>query len=444
MVDQPIVTRPALVGRLLAVLFPDGVPANQVERLGETVLHLDIAAGAARGQPLAVPLVAHFPDRTPVEPECASPPAEPTAAPTPERDHVVTVEVDPGHALVTRRKNGTKAGIDWDNEPRLGKMPDLALAKLRGVAATTVYEVRQRRKIPPFDPRTTERAPGPRPPKGRGGWPAKVDWDNEPRLGQMPDGALGKLLGVTGTRVSQVRRARKISAHRESVPAAEAKPAPAAKKPTAKPTAKPAPEAKPTPESRPAPEAKPTPESKPTPAPAPEPTPEPEPAFEAKPTPPAAPEPAPVPKCRRPSLFGALQPHEIAAGKALALDDEPMPKRPKTRAECAGGPRPCPWVSCRHHLAIDVQETQDGRGSIALAFGHLDLEAMPETCSLDVADRGEHILDDVGRALGGVTRERIRQIEQDALKRSRKRIPGAALDWFGDDEGGTDPEEALA
>ena len=28
--------------------------------------------------------------------------------------------------------------------------------------------------------------------------------------------------------------------------------------------------------------------------------------------------------------------------------------RPITRADCIDGPRPCPWVSCRHHLLLEI------------------------------------------------------------------------------------------
>ena len=28
--------------------------------------------------------------------------------------------------------------------------------------------------------------------------------------------------------------------------------------------------------------------------------------------------------------------------------------RPRTRADCLDGPRPCPWASCRHHLLFEV------------------------------------------------------------------------------------------
>ena len=30
--------------------------------------------------------------------------------------------------------------------------------------------------------------------------------------------------------------------------------------------------------------------------------------------------------------------------------------RPKTRGECQGGQRPCPWVACRHNLLIEISE----------------------------------------------------------------------------------------
>src|SRR3984957_9957175 len=29
-------------------------------------------------------------------------------------------------------------------------------------------------------------------------------------------------------------------------------------------------------------------------------------------------------------------------------------ERPQTRADCASGERPCPFVSCKHHLFLDV------------------------------------------------------------------------------------------
>jgi hypothetical protein len=90
-------------------------------------------------------------------------------------------------------------------------------------------------------------------------------------------------------------------------------------------------------------------------------------------------------------------------------------QRPKTRGECADGPRPCPWTSCHHHLYLDAQES----GSIMLPFPMLDPDELAETCALDVADRGGTTLVEVGR-LCGLTRERIRQIEVSGLERVRQ------------------------
>lgn len=87
--------------------------------------------------------------------------------------------------------------------------------------------------------------------------------------------------------------------------------------------------------------------------------------------------------------------------------------RPKTRAECIDGPRPCPFVSCKHHLYLDVSPRT---GSIKLNFPDLEVWEMASTCALDVADGGGATLEDVGAILN-VTRERVRQLEVKALAR---------------------------
>ena len=85
--------------------------------------------------------------------------------------------------------------------------------------------------------------------------------------------------------------------------------------------------------------------------------------------------------------------------------------KPKNRAECLDGPRPCPYVSCQHHLFLDVSSRT---GAIKLNFPDLEVWEMNESCALDVADRGGTTLEDVG-AIMNLTRERIRQVEVKAL-----------------------------
>lgn len=45
---------------------------------------------------------------------------------------------------------------------------------------------------------------------------------------------------------------------------------------------------------------------------------------------------------------------------------------------------------------------------------------MAETCALDVADRGPHTLDEIAGHLG-LTRERVRQIEESAMRKLNQR-----------------------
>jgi len=86
-------------------------------------------------------------------------------------------------------------------------------------------------------------------------------------------------------------------------------------------------------------------------------------------------------------------------------------EKPRTRAECLDAPRPCPYVSCQHHLFLDVSART---GAIKLNFPDLEVWEMNESCALDVADRGGTTLEDVG-AIMNLTRERIRQVEVKAL-----------------------------
>lgn len=89
-------------------------------------------------------------------------------------------------------------------------------------------------------------------------------------------------------------------------------------------------------------------------------------------------------------------------------------QRPMTRGECVHVVRPCPWVGCKHNLYLDVNLKN---GSIKLNFSDLEPDEMdPErSCALDVAEKDGLILEGVAEAMGDMTRERVRQIEDKAL-----------------------------
>ncbi len=87
--------------------------------------------------------------------------------------------------------------------------------------------------------------------------------------------------------------------------------------------------------------------------------------------------------------------------------------KPVTRAECASTERPCPYVSCKYHLYLDIHPV---RGSIKVNFPDLEVWEMTETCALDIADRGGITLEEVGEIMN-LTRERVRQVETQGLSK---------------------------
>lgn len=91
--------------------------------------------------------------------------------------------------------------------------------------------------------------------------------------------------------------------------------------------------------------------------------------------------------------------------------------RPRFRSDCVNGPRPCPFVSCKHHLFLDVNPE---RGSIKLNFAEMEVWEMEETCALDIADRGGITLEEAGKLMN-LTRERVRQLEVSGLNKIRAR-----------------------
>jgi hypothetical protein len=110
-----------------------------------------------------------------------------------------------------------------------------------------------------------------------------------------------------------------------------------------------------------------------------------------------------------------LTKEEIAEG--LELEEYQGEGRPKTRAECASVPRPCPYVRCRYHLYLDVKKR-----TIRIAWPKLDPTQMSASCALDEADANPDgmTLEDIGRRMN-ITRERSRQLEQAVIRKIRIR-----------------------
>ena len=101
--------------------------------------------------------------------------------------------------------------------------------------------------------------------------------------------------------------------------------------------------------------------------------------------------------------------------------------RPRTRAECADVPRPCPYVSCRHNLYLD--ETHGG--AVKLLFPGRPPEKMPPawSCTLDIAERFEvkgASFPQIAKALH-VSMQRAEQIAKQGIAKLADHPDGTAL-----------------
>jgi hypothetical protein len=107
----------------------------------------------------------------------------------------------------------------------------------------------------------------------------------------------------------------------------------------------------------------------------------------------------------------------VAAESALYPEDVDA-DRPRTRGDCDQVERPCPYVGCRHHLYLDVNEKN---GAIKLNFPDLEPDELLESCSLDMAELGPSTLEETGAVLN-ITRERVRQLAERTERRLRFRL----------------------
>lgn len=94
---------------------------------------------------------------------------------------------------------------------------------------------------------------------------------------------------------------------------------------------------------------------------------------------------------------------------------KPLQGKPRTRSECVNGIRPCPFVSCRYNLFLEVSPIS---GSIHYNFDCVSPADMdPDaSCALDVSQTGPLTLGAVAK-YANLTRERIRQIETAAMRK---------------------------
>jgi len=125
-----------------------------------------------------------------------------------------------------------------------------------------------------------------------------------------------------------------------------------------------------------------------------------------------------------------LSKRELERGRMLYPEFDCV--RPQTRADFLQGPQaelPCPFVVCKDSLYLDVNERT---GSIKVNFSDAEAWDLPETCALDIADRGGITLEEVGEIMN-LTRERIRQLETRALKKLKALSEMAALDDYCDE-----------
>jgi hypothetical protein len=91
-----------------------------------------------------------------------------------------------------------------------------------------------------------------------------------------------------------------------------------------------------------------------------------------------------------------------------------IPPIPKNRGECVNGERPCLHLLCKHNLFADVDPDT---GALTVNNVYVDPTQMRYSCSLDVADEGEHLLEPLALIMG-MTEMGVGKIIKDALAKA--------------------------
>ena len=96
-------------------------------------------------------------------------------------------------------------------------------------------------------------------------------------------------------------------------------------------------------------------------------------------------------------------------------------KPPKIRGDCKNIPRPCKRYNCKYNL---FRDNPTG----------------PESCTLDVADRGDHTTQEVAHIMGYESRQRCDQIVHGAFAQLREKHSHLLKSMMGD-YANMEPEE---
>lgn len=97
--------------------------------------------------------------------------------------------------------------------------------------------------------------------------------------------------------------------------------------------------------------------------------------------------------------------------------------KPKFREDCKDVVRPCPYITCRYNLFLDVEDNgairfnQRTKDPTAVKSISLSGKEVYPSCTLDMVEMMPNGIsnDDIGRILGGISRETVRLLAKKIL-----------------------------
>lgn len=117
-------------------------------------------------------------------------------------------------------------------------------------------------------------------------------------------------------------------------------------------------------------------------------------------------------------------------------DGSLLKKRPRSRGDCVKGPRPCPWVSCRHHLGTDVKprkmtKKRAKKKPPLLKIYEENIFGERPSCVLDLCEEGQPMtFEQIGEAIG-LTKQRVEQIYRAAERNMKQALLENLEDEYG-------------